>query len=518
MPSSPAAPSRLPIWLVLAIVLVIHFPATSTSFCGFDDFNEVFRARFEDTPDPARMFTSPHFESFKYRPGNRVLTWLSTHAGQGAAWPFRWRNLLLHLLNVYLVYRLVLRLFGDRLGASASALLFGLHHLTHQNIHAAIFTNTFAYALILIGLLASLLIASSPRWFWLSAVAAAANFLAIFSYDPALFAAGLLPLYVMAYWICTRSMPIAWNRLAVHTAMQAATVAVTFVLRKQFVPDGLPSITPIAAIVRTLVSYAAAIAVPLDAVSAEYWLEMSLSKELIRRPAMLAAIGAVVAMVVVIAGYFIWRAGWHRRANRADWTGFLFLGGAALLAVLPTTLGSAHPSETYVYFATALALPALCMMAFRLLHIDASAGGRQLFWNGLILLVILFSAYDLTRSSMVLDCGNASRKILGALAADPQVAAGAPLAVARSPYDPPLRHVGVYGYVGLDTIGIGPFAAAALRNAMALTLHRSPVDAEVLDAASLYRYCASPPEGQPKPVCFLVHSDGAIEPLQKRPF
>lgn len=518
MPSSPVAPSRLPIWLVLAIVLVIHFPATSTSFCGFDDFNEVFRAQFEDTPDPARMFTTSHFDSFKYRPGNRVLTWLSTHAGQGAAWPFRWRNLLLHLLNVYLVYRLVLRLFGDSLGASASAILFGLHHLTHQNIHAAIFTNTFAYALILGGLLASLSIASSPRWLWLSAAAAAANFLAIFSYDPALFAAGLLPLYVVAHWLCTRSLPIAWNRLAVHTGMQAAAVAVTFLLRKNFVPDSMPSITPLASIARTLVSYAAAIAVPLDAVSAEFWLEMSLSKALMGQPVLLAALGAVFAIVVAIGGYFIWRAGWHRRASGADWTGFLFLGGAALLAVLPTTLGSSHPSETYVYFATALAMPLLCMLAIRLLNAGASGGGRRLFWNSLIILVVLFGIFDLTRSSMVLDCGNASRKILNALAADPQVAAGAPLVVARSPYDPPLRHVGLYGYVGLDTIGIGPFAAAALRSAMALTLHRRPVDAEVLDAASLSRYCSSPPEDRPQPACFLVHANGTIESLQKRPF
>lgn len=512
------ATPRLPIWLVLVIVLLVHLPTTKTSFCGFDDFNENFRAEFEDTPDPSRILTTPHFDSFKYRPGNRYLTWICNRVGQGSAWPFRWRNLLLHILNVYLVYRLALLLFGGTYIPAASALLFGLHHLTHQNVHAAIFTNTWAYAFVLGGLLASLAAAGARHWVLLSAAAAIANFIAIFSYDPALFSAGLLPLYAACRWLFTRDPGIPWRRLLVHTAMQAAAVVSIFALRKAFVPEGMPEVTPLSRLFTILISYAAAIVVPIDTVSVQYWLDVSITKQLLARGLFIYLLAAGAAVSVAVLAYFARRRGWLQRVSALDWTGIVFLGASALLAVLPTSLGSPHPSETYTYLATALSMIFLSALAARFLRVPESITGRRLFTNVLAILLIVFGTYSITRSFMVIDCGDTSKKILRTLTSDPRVAAGNPVRVARSPYDPPLRHVGLYGYVGLDSVGIGPFASAALRSALSNTLHHTPVDAEVTGALDLNRICSQPPPDGRRPACFYIHSDGFVEPWQQRPF
>lgn len=514
--SKPAA-APLPMWLVIAIVFLVKLPTLPASFCGFDDFNENFRAQFEDTRDPGRMLTTPHFDSFKYRPGNRILTLACYQAGQGSAWPFRVRNLALHILNVYLVFLLARRLFGDDAIATASAFLFGLHHLTHQNIHAAIFTNTFAYALILGGLLASLAIGEHRRWLLLSLFAAVANFLAIFSYDPALFAAGLLPLYCASRWLWTRDFGIPWTRLAVHTALQAAAVVVVFVLRKSFVPTGMPEVTPPAALLTILVSYATAIVVPIDLVAMQYWLDISLVKSLIANRTfiyLLAGAGLVVTALLVWAAL---RFGWARRMKAPEWSAWLFLVAAALLAVLPTSLGSPHPSETYTYFATALAMIAISAAAVRIIRPAPGTIRGRVFWNSLGLIILVFVVYDGTRSLMVMDCGNASERLLLALEADSRVAAGQPVRLARSPYSPPVQHVGLYGYVGLDSIGVGPFASAALRSALSNVLHRTPVDAKVLPADQLQSDCDALRAGGADPACFYVHTDGSIEPPAVNP-
>ncbi len=55
----------------------------SAYFCAYDDFLEVHRAAFEDTREPAKVFTTTHFTSYKYRPLNRGINLLTYWAGDG---------------------------------------------------------------------------------------------------------------------------------------------------------------------------------------------------------------------------------------------------------------------------------------------------------------------------------------------------------------------------------------------------------------------------------------------------
>jgi hypothetical protein len=505
-------------WLVIAIVLLIKLPTLSASFCGFDDFNETFRAQFEDSRDPGRILTTPHFDSFKYRPGNRILTLACYQVGQGSAWPFRIRNLALHILNIYLIFLLARRLFGDDTIATTSAFLFGLHHLTHQNIHAAIFTNTFAYALILAGLLASLAIGESRHWLLLAIFAAIANFLSIFSYDPALFATGLLPLYCVSRWLWLRDFGVPWRRLATHTALQVTVVLAVFMLRRSFVPSGMPEVTSPAALLTILVSYAAAIVVPIDLVALQYWLDVSLVKSLIANRSFIYLLSGAGIMVIGVGVWAAKRFGWAQRLTSSERSSLLFLIAAALFAVLPTSLGSPHASETYTYFATALAMIAISAAAIRIIRPVPGTIRARLYWNSISIIILLFVVYNGTRSLMVMDCGNASERILNSLAADSRIAAGQPVRLSRSPYSPPIQHVGLYGYVGLDSIGIGPFASAALRSALSNLLHRTPIDAEVVPADQLDFHCTALRSTGADPACYHVNPDGSIEPPIRNPF
>ncbi|MCM3902353.1 MAG: hypothetical protein ND866_11655, partial [Pyrinomonadaceae bacterium] len=129
----------------------------SAYFCAYDDFVEVHRAAFEDTRDPARVFTTTHFSSYKYRPLNRGINLLTYWAGTGQPSYFRTRNLVSHLLNVVLVYLIAWLLFRSVSISSVAALLFGLHPLANQAVAGAVMTNTAAHSMFLIALAAFLL-------------------------------------------------------------------------------------------------------------------------------------------------------------------------------------------------------------------------------------------------------------------------------------------------------------------------------------------------------------------------
>src|SRR5512132_3756206 len=75
--------------VILLLVGLVYLRIPGTYFCGYDDFLEVHRAAFEDTQQPSRVFTTTHFESYKYRPLNRGLNLITYWIGNGSASFFR---------------------------------------------------------------------------------------------------------------------------------------------------------------------------------------------------------------------------------------------------------------------------------------------------------------------------------------------------------------------------------------------------------------------------------------------
>ena len=169
--------------LIALIGTALFAKVSSTYFCGFDDFSETRRVVFEDAGSPSRIFTTTHFGTTKYRPLNRLSTFLCWTVGGGSALPFRLRNLLFHLICALSVYAIALMWTRQRAVALVAGLFFCLDPATNQNVVATVFTNTSAYAFLLTGFLVFLVWAESKRAIWL-ALSLLLVLIGMFYYEP----------------------------------------------------------------------------------------------------------------------------------------------------------------------------------------------------------------------------------------------------------------------------------------------------------------------------------------------
>jgi hypothetical protein len=99
------------IGITTLVITAIYSKVTGAYFCSYDEFIEIHRAAFEDTHEPLRVFATPHFSSYKYRPLNRSVNLLTYWVGDGNPIYFRIRNLISHIINVSLIYILGYLLF-----------------------------------------------------------------------------------------------------------------------------------------------------------------------------------------------------------------------------------------------------------------------------------------------------------------------------------------------------------------------------------------------------------------------
>ncbi len=161
----------LNLWRHLLLVLVIclavavlYANVTRAYFCAYDDFIEVHRAAFEDSQQPSRVFTTSHFNSYKYRPLNRLVVLLTYWAGGPNPLFFRIRNLAFHLINVALVYTLSWALFQSMPISALGALFFAVHPMVNQSVIGAAWTNTIAHTAFLLSLWMFTIALRSERW------------------------------------------------------------------------------------------------------------------------------------------------------------------------------------------------------------------------------------------------------------------------------------------------------------------------------------------------------------------
>lgn len=173
----------LPVALLFVLALLAYFNSLHTGFNFDAEFlivgNRWLRA--VDADNLTRILTEdywlPRTLSGLYRPFT-TLTYLFNYSvlGNGInAVPYHWTNLLLHWLNMVLVYLLGLRLFRERWAALAAAGIFGLHPVATEAVtNIAGRTDLLACAAVLGGLLCHIQGAASAgtrRFGWLAALA-----------------------------------------------------------------------------------------------------------------------------------------------------------------------------------------------------------------------------------------------------------------------------------------------------------------------------------------------------------
>jgi tetratricopeptide (TPR) repeat protein len=142
---------------------------------------------------------------------------------------YHWVNLVLHEVNVALVYALGVLIFGETAPASALAAIWGLHPLLTESVTNIVGRADLLAALgVLAGLLCCVRCASAAgrlRMAWLAGLAAAQT-VGLFSKESGAVLPGLMLLYDLVWWERSR-----WRRRAPAYAAVAIPFVVFFNLR-----------------------------------------------------------------------------------------------------------------------------------------------------------------------------------------------------------------------------------------------------------------------------------------------
>lgn len=495
-------PTRQTVLDMLLIVLlgIALFGRVSTAyFCGFDDFGETHRAVFEDIPHPQDMFTTTHFGSTKYRPLNRLSTYICWIAGGGSAWPFRLRNLLFHLVCALLVYALAWEFTKDRTICFSASALFCVIPAANQTVVAAIFTNTVAYAFLLGGFLLFL------HWLrkgqsLLLVGSVISTPIALLFYEPAVVIYGMMFGYVV--FLSLTRQPPSKERI-IKLAVSSAVVLSAFMLVRHSVVRGTNPRVPIATILQNGLMYCAGLVSPIDPILGNYLFGMALPPH-IHPNARTWGLLAVLFVALVLATVAMARTGAIRAGYaRLDKGLALFLFVCCFGALLPFLVFTPHASETYLY------LPA-AMYAILLSLVLRAFLGSAAYVSAVATLLVLFGTSTWIRNQKVANCGETSDKILSELPVRDWKTGEKEILLANAPGEASNHYYGIYLYRGLSTIERGePGDSPAAMYAVQLATRNPELKVKIVDPQQMGNLCTA------VQACFWVHGDGSVQEFSR---
>jgi hypothetical protein len=495
---------------VLAATSFVYAKLPTAYFCAYDDFLEVHRAAFEDTREPSRVFTTTHFESYKYRPLNRGLNLLTYWFRDGEASNFRTRNILFHLLNVVLIYGLAWLLFHNRLVAGTAALLFGVHPLANHAVVGAVMTNSAAHSLLLLSILLFIISTRTKtftRYLWL-VLALLCGWLSLLTYEAAIVAYPLLFAYLAIQFLATRRWPVSWAYTIVLTLGCLVFSGLYYLIHTWYVPYSAKKAVPsLAIMVKSTAMYAAGLLLPVDPVMANTWfgtplpsdIDVSLGSPLIR-------VLTVAAMVVVAA--LIWIVVKFRRDRLVshEWPAQLFVAVSGIGVIAPLIIFTDKPSETYMYLLVAFAALLFASILVQLIGPRASQRGRIIFAVIVGALAISYGTATWVRNGRVALCGETSSAIVNTLHQDRFKNGFWYITLAPARGEPGSHRYGMYGWRGVDTIGY-----TAVEPAVQLVNGNESLRARVLTPEALEANCRNAWDA-----CYVVHDDGRVDEIGRK--
>lgn len=508
--------------LVLAAIALfsglLYSGVTKAFFCSYDDFEELHRAAFEDAREPARIFTTSHFGSHRYRPLNRATNDLTYSLSGLKGWPFRARNLAFHVANLVLLYALARRLFpsSPRVAIVGTA-LFAVHPLVNQTLVGAVVTNSIAYAFVFA---ACLLCLDGARVFafrpWRLMLGVVLGWLGVLTYEPAVV---VFPLIVLLLFLRARAAPGTVDRRVVRILAPTTLLfgVAYWVLRLLFVRSGFgkaASNLPTAGrLARDLMLYGVALVSPVDPVLANRLAGVPYPSQLLREGAWLrvAVLGlALLALASLWAGHR-WLKRRSPRAAALDSAGALFLALGIIVQLAPVLLFATHASETYLYLPAAFASVLWAYLAARLAA-AAGIGGRRAITAAVGLLLGLYAAATVARNASVVRCAQTAERILASVPCPDRRIEDPTVRLASAAGAEPSVRYGFYGFRGTDTIGDGGHANSALTSALQLACADSRIRGEVLPPPGLREACGAPTSAGATAGAYWVDADGGLTP------
>jgi len=474
------------------------FARVSTAyFCGFDDFGESHRAVFEDARHPSHIFTTTHFGGTKYRPFNRLSTYMCWMLGGGSALPFRLRNLFFHLLCSVCVYGIAWQWTHDRKTCLSASLLFCLSPAANQTVVAAIFTNTTAYALLLAGFLLFLYWLRFTQW----PVLAASMFLiliALFFYEPTIVVFAMM----LGYLLLSRKKrhELKGRQIAAWLGISSA-VLLTFAVARHSIVHGGNSRVPLLTILQNTAMYAGDLLVPVDPVLASRLFGTPLPPTIhLGRTVLLFVLLLFVALVAAGAALFPIRV-IQSGFRQLDKSLAIFLTASIVAVLAPFLLFAPHPSETYLYLPAALYALLLSLLFRAFLSSSEVAYGIVLAF-----FLLCYAGGTWVRNEKVAQCGAVAARILEQLPVEGWKVGQNNIRLANAPGEVGQRHYGIYLYHGLSTIERGePGDSPAAMYALQLATKNSQLRVEVVDPLAMANSCSIPR------TCFWVYSDGSVQ-------
>jgi hypothetical protein len=493
---------------ILLLVALVYIRIPGTYFCAYDDFVEVHRAAFEDTSEPARVFTTTHFESYKYRPLNRGLNLLTYSLGDGRASFFRTRNVAFHFLNIVLVYLLGVVMFGQYRISAVAAILFGLHPLANQAVVGAVMTNTAAHALFLISLICFLVSLKRVRngWLWL-VIALIAGWLGIFLYEAGIVVFPLMAAYLLVHFAFTRQKLVSRWYVIVLIAGVFILLAFYFGIRARYVPYSSRQAVPkVQTMLKNAAMYAGAMMLPVDSVLAHQWLGTPLPSEIeLNATSKIWWVVVPLALGTIIAFVLLLLKPSGRRLLTSIGPNHLLLVLGVLSSLSMLVLFTDKASETYMY----LPLAFLALLFTSLLEIGVSrkGTGRRIIYLTIVgSLCILFTAATWVRNGLVAKCGATASRIVTGVRQDRLKDGVWFVWFAAVPGEPRSQRYGMYGWRGIDTVG-----ATAVEPAVQLANDNKSLAARLVSAPYFEKYCSNS-----RSLCFMVHENGALAPVEPK--
>jgi hypothetical protein len=496
------------IGLIAIAVFICYARVTTAYFCGFDDFVELHRAMTEDTQEPARIFTTTHFDTSKYRPLQRGLTYIAWQIDPQSPLALRIRNVVFHVIGVCLLYGIVWLLTRDRAVAAAASLLFGLHPLANQPVVAAVWANTTANAILLASFfffLCSLPENRRKPWPWLAACFGAI-LVALFTYEAAIVIFGFIYGYLAIRW--WTKLPASRGYLLGVAAGSAAVLLPFFTVRHMVVTQRTGSVA-LPVIVKNLVMNLAAMAMPVDTILANTLWDTPLPSELVIPMRTLVVAAAIAAVVIAAAAFLVFRQPACRAWLKSlPWPLLLFLAGALLFSLGPFLAFTPHASETYLYLPVVFYTILLCLLVRRLLP------GPRAYIAAVSVLAVLGAAGVWARNQRVIDCGTIARNILTHLPVANWRAGDWRIRLASLPDMLTPSMYGIYGYSGLSTLEREDSGIRAAECAVRLAARNPQIQVDIVSPEEIRRDCSAPG------TCFWVSASGnvqdAVQPTASR--